>query len=60
MMNYFETAEERNERLRGEADSHLRRSGFVRDEYGHYSDPSNPTRTGAWVDPYTGQICRDM
>lgn len=43
-----------------ESDAYLRRQGFVRDQYGHYDDPNNVTRTGAYIDPTTGQIHRDM
>lgn len=57
--NYYSN-EDRVDNIRRESDSYLRSSGFVRNEFGHYEDPDDVTRTGAWVDPTTGRINRDM
>lgn len=48
-----------NKERRERADYDLRNEGFVRDEFGHYDDPSNPCRTGAYVDS-KGRIHYDM
>lgn len=36
-----------------------RERGYVRNEYGHYDDPNNPTRTGYYYRP-DGTKCYDM
>lgn len=48
------------ERRKEAAHASLTRSGFVRDEFGHYDDPNNILRSGAYIDPRTGAVHRDM
>lgn len=45
--------------MRERADYDLRSRGLVRDEFGHYDDPNDPCRTGAYIDP-EGNIHYDM
>lgn len=58
-MSYYNN-DDKLDRRRAESDRFLRSTGLVRNEYGHYDDPDKPWRTGAYIDPYTGQIHRDM
>ena len=49
---------ERREK-REQTDYDLRNRGLIRDEFGHYSDPNSPWRTGGYVDD-DGRFHADM
>lgn len=58
-MSYYNNDDELDKR-RAESDRFLRSTGLVRNEYGHYDNPDKSWQTGAWIDPSTGKIMRDM